>query len=167
MNYRQILARTKDKDNLKVTLKETREKGVGLFAAKEIKDGEIIAFYKIKIFRKKGYKSPTNFTYSFEIYRKNGKAYKTLIGDLDKDSFPKVVDNIAFWAPFANEPTKDEMVNSEIEIDLKGNYAHRKYSSPGETMIYKLIATKEIELDEEILWFYGEDYERNYEIGKY
>lgn len=166
MDYSKILAKTKDKEKLKVTLRKTKEKGVGLFATKQIKDGEDIAYYKIKVFRKKGYKSPTNSVYLFEVYRQNGKSYKTLIGDIDKDSFPQVVNNVPFWAPFANEPTTCESTNSEIEIDLKNNYKTRNYSSPGENMIYKLVATRDIEPGEEILWYYGEDYERGYEVGK-
>jgi len=157
---------TKNKDKLKVILKKTKEKGTGLFATQLIEKDEIISFYKIKIFKKKNYKSPTNFIYSFEVYRKNGKAYKTLIGDIDKESFPQPVDNITFWAPFANEPSKNEEINSEVQLDLKKNYANKNYSSPGDIMIYELKAIKNIEPGEEILWFYGEGYDRDYEIKK-
>ncbi len=159
MNYKKLI-----RPNLKVTLKKTKKKGVGLYATQKIDKGEVIAFYKIKIFRKKDYESPTNSVYLIEVYQKNGKPYKTLIGDIDENSFPEPVDGIPFWAPFANEPSKNEKTNSELEIELKTNYSDRKYSTPGESMTYNLVATKKILPGEEIMWFYGKDYDRDYEI---
>ena len=138
------------KTQLNVILKESRNKGVGLYATKIINKGDVIAYYKFKIFKRKDYDSPTNFKYTFEVYRKNGVEYKTLIGDIDLDCFPEPLDNIPFWAPFVNEPNKNEKSNAEIDIDTKGNYSDKTYSLAGETGIYKLVASKKIKPNDEI-----------------
>lgn len=166
MDYKKILKSTKNRKDLSLTLKESKTKGVGMFATKTIKKGDIIAYYKIKIFKIRDYESPSDFVYSFNVYRKNGEEYKRLIGDIDEDSFPEPENNIPFWGPFANEPSSNQRTNSEIEIDLETNYKNKKFTVPGETMIYKLIATKMIRKDQEILWFYGPNYNRNYKVGK-
>ena len=166
VDYKKILRNTKDKHKLKVTLKETEEKGVGLFATKEIKKGETIAYYKIKVFRTKDYESPTNFVYSFEVYRKNEQAYKRLIGDIYEGSFPEPINNIPFWAVFCNEPSRNERVNCDIDVNTRENYMYRTATKIGDTMIYKLVATKMIRPGEEILWYYGPEYARNYTVRK-
>ena len=156
----------KNRKDLKVKLKKTKEKGLGLFANKDIKKGEILAYYKIKIFRTNTYESPTDSVYIFEVYRKNEEPYKRLIGDIYEDSFPDPVDNIPFWGPLVNEPSQNQRVNAEIDINTKENYKDKTFSSPEETMIYKLVATKKIRKGDEILWYYGKDYPRNYKVGK-
>lgn len=166
MDYKKILRNTKDKNKLKVTLKNTKEKGVGLFARETIKKGEIIAYYRVKIFLYRTYESPTDDVYIFEIYRKNGETYKKLIGDIEADKIPEPINNITFWAPFANEPSSNQKTNAEIDINLEGNYRDKTYSSPGEYATYQLIASRMIRPDEEILWYYGEKYSRNYLVGK-
>ena len=164
MSYDYLIKKNNNK--LSVKLKKTEDKGLAMFATKAIQKGDVIAFYKCKVFLNKTYESPTNNVYIFEIYKKNGEAYKRLIGDIDKDSFPDPVDNIPFWGPFINEPSKNQRVNSEIDINQKENYQDKTFTSPGDTMIYKLVATRKIKPGEEILWYYGKDYERNYQVGK-
>ena len=156
----------KNRKDLKIEVKKSKEKGLSLFAKKPINKGEVIAYYKVKVFRKIGYESPTDSVYLFEVYKKNGEAYKRLIGDIDEDSFPEPKDGIPFWGPLANEPSKNERINSEIDINLKENYVDRTYLSPGDSMIFKLVATKKIKPGDEILWYYGNDYDRNYQVGK-
>lgn len=104
--------------------------------------------------------------YSFGVYRKNEDEYKRLIGDIDLESFPQPINDITFWAPFANEPSKGERCNAEIDIDTKYNYQNKTYTKPGETMIYKLIAKRKISPGDEIMWYYGKGYERNYKVGR-
>jgi hypothetical protein len=164
MDYQKLLKET-NLDNLKVILKKDDEKGVGLFSTKEIKKDEIIAYYRVKIFREKTYNSPTGFVYAHTVYRKNGMSYKLLLGDIDSDCFPLPQDNISFWAPFANEPSANQSVNAKIKINSKNNFKDRNYLQVGETVTYKLVATKSIFIGEEILWFYGENYARNYKVG--
>lgn len=152
--------------NLSVELRETKKKGKGLFATKSIKKGELIAYYKIKVFQKKGYVSPTNSVYLFEVYRKNGEPYKRLIGDVYEDSYPEPLNNITFWAPYANEPSKNQKSNSYIDLNLKENYEGKTYLQDGDIVIYKLVAKKPIRKGQEILWHYGPDYHREYEVGQ-
>jgi len=166
MDYKKLLKNCKN-HSISVTLKNDDKKGVGLYAKKVINKGDVIAYYKIKIFRKKDYESPTDFVYSFEIYRKNGQEYKRLIGDIYEDSFPNPSeDNITYWAPFANEPSENQRTNSEIHINNEETYSNKTFSSPDETVIYKLVANKMIRPGEEILWYYGDQYKRNYKVGK-
>jgi len=166
LDYKNILKSTPNKKELKVTLKSSKRKGVGLYAVKDINKGEIIAYYKIKVFRKKDYISPTDYVYCFEVYRKNGKEYKRLIGDIDEDSFPQPLNGVPFWGPFSNEPSMGERSNSEIEIELDTNYKDRNYSVPGDHMIYSLIAKRKIRKGDEILWYYGDGYDRDYKASK-
>jgi len=166
LDHKRILKKTKNKKDLSVTLKKTKLKGVGLYATKHIKKNEIIAYYKIKVFRTKGYESPTNFMYSFEVYKKSGDEYKTLIGDLDLNSFSDPVDDITFWAPFANEPTKSQRSNAELDQNTDGNYKNKTKVKIGQYMIYHLVARKDIKPGDEIMWYYGPDYERDYIAGK-
>ena len=160
MDYRKLIKGKK----LLVTLKKDPVKGVGLYAREKILKGDIIAFYKIKVFLLKDYE--TDGVYSFEVYKKNGDEYKRLIGDIYEESFPDPIENIPFWAPFVNEPSKHQRVNSEIDINTEENYKDKRFISPGDTIIYKLVATRKIRPGDEILLYYGKEYKRNYEVGK-
>jgi hypothetical protein len=159
-----ILKETKNLDKLKVTLKKDKVKGTGLYATKNIKKGETIAFYKITAVKYDTYKSPTNSIYTFTIYTAGGNPSKAFLGDIDLTSFPEPKMNIPFWGPFANEPSGDQKVNAEIDTDQKYNYRNRKKLKVGDTLIYNLTATRPIKAGEEIVWYYGEDYKRNYEV---
>jgi hypothetical protein len=151
---------------VKVTLKKSKGKGVGLFATRKIAEGEVIAYYRIKVFRSKDYESPTKGTYLFEVYRKNGDEYKRLTGDIYEGSFPEPIDGITFWAPFANEPTVDQRTNAEIDINLSETYNDKTKTMVDDIVDYKLIATRPIAAKDEILWYYGDRYSRNYKAGK-
>ena len=148
-------------EGLKVELRETENKGYGLFAIKPIKKGEVIAYYKIRVFKSNNHK--TDYVYAFDVYRKNGVCYTRLMGDLYKSSFPDPENGITFLAPFANEPIGKEKSNSEIDIRLKETYQNKKkqYLLPGDVLIYHLKATKKIKAGDEILWDYGENYDRS------
>lgn len=162
MNYEKLIQGKK----LAVTLKKDPIKGVGLYATEKIFKYEVIAYYKMKVFSNKDHE--TDGVYIFELYKKNGDTYKRLIGDIYEGSFPEPIEGVPFWAPFVNEPNKNEKSNSRIDIDLKGNYQkqNRTHLSLGDTVIYKLVATKTIKPGSEILWYYGSDYSRNYAVSK-
>lgn len=164
LDINQILSKTPNKDKLKIILKHDNIKGSGLFATKNIKKGELIAYYKMKVFDYRTYISPTNYVYAFDIYTKTGRGSKALIGDIDLNSFPEPIKNIPFWAPFANEPSPNQPLNAEIDTNLKENYSNRAHVKQGSFMIYKLVATQNIKPDEEITIYYGKDYVRNYEL---
>lgn len=167
LDHKHQLKSTKNKDKLKVTLRKDKLKGVGLYAKKNIKKGEIIAFYKLKVFIEKKYKSPTNYVYTFDIYDKRGKTLKKYIGDITERSFPKPYKNIPFWAPFANEPSINQKGNSSIDINEKKNSkANNGKIKEGDKVVYFLVADRDIKKGEEILWYYGDTYDRDYEVNE-
>lgn len=149
MDYKKLIKGKK----LAVTLKKDPVKGVGLYARENIKKGQVVAYYKIKVFLTKHLES--NGIYTFEVYKKNGDAYKRLTGDIYRDSFSEPINDIPFWAPFANEPDKSQRTNAVIDLDLSGNYIERSHLSPDDIVIYKLTASKAIKAGSEIMWYYG------------
>lgn len=172
VNHQKIIDKTPHKDLLKVEMKLSDGKGMGVFATKKIKKGETIAYYRIKVFKTKGYESPTDFVYSFEVYKKNGTEYKTLIGDIYRGSFinPKLDKTseegtyITYWGPFLNEPNKSkgEKINAEVELNLKDQYKDKKTTQVGDIITYSIVATRDIEPGEELMWYYGSQYPRDY-----
>ena len=162
LNMDKVLEKTPNKHELKVTLQKDLVKGVGLYATKLIKKGEVIAYYRIKTFIWLKYKSPTNFVYGFEIYTKTGKESKKLIGDIDLTSIPDPENNIPYWGLFVNEPFKDQKLNAEIDLDLNNNYNATNKCVADRYLRYKLTAIRNIEPGQEITLNYGEDYPRSY-----
>lgn len=164
LDINKIIARTPNVDKLKIILKHDKIKGTGIYATKNIKENELIAYYKMKIFDYRTYNSPTNCVYAFDIYTQTGRESKNLIGDIDLSSFPNPLKDIPYWAPFANEPFPDQQLNAEIDTNLSENYANRKRARVGSYMVYKLVATKNIKPGDEITIYYGKDYKRNYDF---
>lgn len=162
LDINNIMSNTPNANKLKVTLKKDDVKGTGIYATKVIKKGELIAYYRMKIFDYRVYESPTNNVYTFDIYTKTGNGSKILVGDIDLTSFPKPVKNIPFWAPFANEPMPNQKLNAEIDVNLQENYKTRKIARAGQYMTYKLVATRLINPGDEITIYYGKDYARSY-----
>jgi len=153
---------TKEYD-LNVALKNGK-KGTSLYAIKPIKAGNIIAYYKFLIY-KDGYNGLDNNKYTMGVYKKNNMINMKLIGDIYEGSldFPKY--NIPFWGHFANEPSKNEKSNCIIDANIKSNYKNRNTVYEGDTMVYKLIAKRNIKPGDEILWYYGNLYSRDYEVN--
>jgi len=166
LNMDKILKNTTNIDKLKVTLKHNEIKGTGLYATKHIKNDEIIAYYRITAFDYHRYTSPTNYIYAFDVYTPTGRESKNLIGDIDLNSFPKQVNDIPFWAPFANEPSVGQKINSEIDLNIDENYKNKKQKRIKhlQQLTYKLIAKCDIFPGDEITLYYGDEYPRNYEI---
>jgi len=152
-------------DNMKVTL-EKNYKGYSLFATKPIKKGTIIAYYKFLVHKNdSSYKSKKNEMYSITVYTRRGSQHPYLIGDVYEGSLEQPKKGIPFWAYFSNEPSGDQEENAFLDENVKGNYRKRSRVKAGETMIYKLIAARDIEPGEEITWCYGSAYHRNYEAN--
>lgn len=166
LDHELILRNTPNLENLKVTLQKSENKGCGLFATKPIRKGEIIAYYKLKIYNERQYKSPTNWIYSCSVYTKKGDPITCLIGDLYEDSVPPPLNDIPFWGHFANEPNLNERSNSELNTNSKHNYRNRQNFKIGDILLYELVATHYIEPKHEVLWYYGEEYPRKYRVSK-
>ena len=170
LDYKKLLRETPKsiRDKLPVTLKKHRLAGTGLFATKNIKKGQVIAYYRMKVHtdsNKKRYRSPTKCMYCFTIYTKNGNASNNLMGDIDIESAPLPKKSIPFWAYFSNEPSGKQVENAEIDMNLDENYKKRSKVRDGDYMIYKLIATKPIKAGQEVVWCYGGAYDRNYKTS--
>lgn len=150
--------------NLKVALIKT-QKGVSLYAIAPIKKRSIIAYYKFCVYKDEGYKGIRKDMYCMTVYTKNGRPSNTLIGDICVDSLDLPQNGIPFWGYFVNEPEEDEDANAILDLNLKQNYKNRVRVHPGESMTYKLRASRNIQAGEEICWCYGEDYNRDYETS--
>lgn len=154
---------------LKVELKKTRIKGIGIYAKEPIRNGEVIALYQIKVFREKTYESPTNNVYTIGIYTPSGNESKVWVGDIVPESLKNPIKSenkefyIPYWAYFSNEPSLGQVTNAYIDMNLEETYKTRKRIKEGDFVTYKLIATENIEPGEEIVWDYGSGYgKRNY-----
>lgn len=161
------LNKNRSKYKLRVTLKTDAVKGIGLFATQNIAKHDIIAHYKIRVFNSNNYRSETNSIYVFAVFNKSGIPIEHLIGDVDEFCFPQPINNIPFWGQFVNEPSGDQHINAMFNPNLKFNYkTHNRCGfRQGDYLIYSLCAMRNIKSGEEILTYYGDEYERNYDIN--
>jgi len=150
--------------NLKVALRKSKMKGTSLYAAKNIKKGNIIAYYKFKVFKMATHRQVKGGMYGMTVYTKKVRESPTLIGDIYPGSMTSPKRGISFWAYFSNEPAtkpkQDE--NAYLDINVKQNYKDRARVKVGDTMVYKLRASKNIKKGEEVVWCYGGSYGRGY-----
>jgi len=162
-----ILNETTNKEDLKVILRHDEVKGTCLFTTQFIKEGEVVAYYKIRTFKQSIYKSPTNFIYTFSIYGPTGKKSENLIGDIDLESIPNPENNIPYWGQFINEPSKGQDINCEVDPDVNSNFKKigRTRAKCDIYLIYKIIAKRDIEEDEELTFYYGDEYDRDYDLS--
>lgn len=161
-NYAKKLAKGYD---LKVTLKKNF-KGYSLFARKPIKKGNVIAYYRFLLHKyTDDFRGKKGDMYVMSVYNKSGRFNSKVIGDVYEGSLDKPKHNIPYWAYFSNEPSGKQQENAFLDVDPKGNFRNRSTVKAGETMTYKLIASKNIKPGEEICWCYGDSYERNYKAN--
>jgi len=156
---------------LKVELKRSPVKGFGIYATQPIKDEEVIALYHVKVFRNKGYESPTNRAYVIGVYTPSGNESRVWTADIVPESLkPPILSDdegyfIPYWAYFSNEPSPGQTKNAYIDMNEDEIYAERKRIKEGDMITYKLIAIDDINPGEEIVWDYGKEYgERDYEV---
>lgn len=148
---------------LSIELKEDN-KGIGIYATKNIKKNTVISYYKLKVYGN-NYSLPNNNNYSFTLYDKDENPIDKLTGELSIDSIPLPINNIPYWAHLVNEPSMDETENSSIDINTEENYKDRDTITIGDTVIYKLVADTDINIGDQIKWCYGSNYKRNYETS--
>lgn len=152
---------------LKITLKNTKDKGIGIFATEPIHRNDVITYYKLRVSNAQNYKSPTDNVYTFSVYNRNGTVNDDLICDIDENSFHHPIDNIPFWGPFVNEPSLKQTINACFNPNLKYNYKlyKRRGIKRGDSLIYSIFAIRDISIGEEITVYYGDDYDRSYEVN--
>ena len=103
--------------------------------------------------------------YTMTVYGKSGRARDTVMGDIYDGSLEPPKNGITYWAYFSNEPSGDQKENVYLDINTKCNYKNRNRVKVGDTMIYKLVASRDIKPNEEITWCYGDYYNRNYKAN--
>ncbi len=151
--------------DLKVKLKKNF-KGTSLYSKKEIKKGGVIAYYKFLVHKNDdSFNAINDNMYAITVYSKKGRARDSLIGDIYEGSLEPPKNNIPFWGYFSNEPSGKQEENAALDINLKSNYRNRDKVKPGDTIVYKLVATRNIKPNEEITWCYGSAYNRNYKAN--
>ena len=156
---------TKGYEKLRVYLKKSY-KGVSLFAREPIKKGQIVSYYKIKVISERSkVKRVRDGIYTFNIYSKDDEKIKKYYGDICMESLDTPRRGIPFFGYFANEPSNGQVCNTRVDINLKENYSDREDVRPGDFMIYRLIALRDIAIDDEICWYYGDHYDRDYDIS--
>lgn len=160
-----LINNTPNYNKLRVYLKQTN-KGLSLFAREPIKKNHTISFYKLKVISERSkYKPVKDGIYTFNIYTKDDEKSKKYYGDICLESLDKPRRGIPYFGYLANEPSGNQSCNATIEIDLKENYKDRDELKPGDFVTYRLVAMKDIPKDEEICWYYGDSYQRDYEIS--
>jgi hypothetical protein len=119
-------------------------------------------------FKGKGIKMPYKDMYHFTVSSKNDGEYSNLVGDLYKGSLPSPKNNIPYWGYFANEPFYGiERSNAEVDSQTYENFTKkgRTKIKEGDTVTYAVVSTRLIHPGEEILWNYGDSYNRGYKVG--
>ena len=163
MDY--VIANTKGYQDLKIEIRKT-SKGTSLFAREPIRKGNNIAFYKLKIIKERSKKPRVKGgIYTFSIYDKEGEKIKALTGDLCNESLEQPRRGIPFFAYFANEPSAGQKCNAHMDDSLKENYKDRETVDEGDFFTYRLLAMHDIAAGEEICWYYGDHYDRDYEVS--
>jgi len=163
-SYARKLARGHD---LSVSLRKNKYKGTSLYASKPIKKGQIIAYYKFKVYQLDTHRQVKGGMYGMTVYTKSGRTSRNKIGDIYSGSLDVPKRGISYWAYFSNEPSINpkQSENAYLDINLKQNYRNRRNIKVGDTMVYKLRASKNIPKGQEITWCYGGDYGRTYKAN--
>lgn len=151
--------------DIKVALRKHRLKGTSLYAAKDIKKGNVIAYYKFKVYREGKHRAVKRSMYTMTVYTRGYRDSKNFVGDIFAGSMAPPKRGITYWAYFANEPSGKQVENAYLDTNIKQNYRKRSRIKEGDTMVYKLRAERNIKKGEEITWCYGAWYGRTYKAN--
>ena len=116
-------------------------KGRGLFAGRNYQRGSFIAFYTGKWGKKS-----SKFTNEFSV------------GTNDLSLTPRVANPKRHLAAMANEPSENERSNATL---LECYFSKDKK----QFIALALFAVSNISKDSEIMWYYGDDYPRQYNVN--
>ncbi|CAF0926122.1 unnamed protein product [Brachionus calyciflorus] len=161
-NITYLNEQTPNYEHMRTYLKETPNKGIGVFAKRKILADRLVMLYKLKIFNYDNYNSLSGGEYSFKVLKRleNGTEIteESKTADIFDETFGKPRGRIPFWGFLSNEPSLNQSENVRCEIDNQ-----KDVYEEGDIIIYKFLADRDIEKDEEITWCYGDSYIRDYE----
>ena len=66
------------------------------------------------------------------------------------------------WAPYVNEASPGQSYNARFIDPADG----ARRMAAGKLLHYQLVATRDIQVGEEVLAYYGDDYPRDYPIAQ-
>lgn len=96
-NISQIKENTPNYDFFRVYLKESKKKGIGIYASKMIPSNRTIMYYKLKVFEKYKYDLLNHGKYSFVVYKNSCQKDNDKVADIYKNSNPKPRGRKPFW----------------------------------------------------------------------
>ena len=98
-NISYIQEKTQNYDYFRVYLKETKHKGLGVFARRKIQANRTIMFYKLKVFDRNTYIPVSDKKYSFSVYASEDSYERIsgLIADIYFRTNQKPKARIPFW----------------------------------------------------------------------
>lgn len=158
-----------DYKKLNVELRQTRDKGIGLFMTEDVKEGRVIAYYPA-IVRDSSEPGVCGGMYRLSIFDKDDEIESHIAGDVDVAEdrpLPNPINNLPFWAHFANEPSGSQELAAALWFDdpaiyrgRKNYLRHRRRSplEPGDTYILELVSLRDISAGEEVTICYGSSY---------
>ena len=88
-------------------IKKTK-KGISVFAKKDIKKGNVVAYYKFKTYNEDTIKKNTQYLMS--VYTNRGNFSKKLVGNICTESLDIPKYGIPFWGYLLNEPSEDKAI---------------------------------------------------------
>lgn len=175
-------------------IRESEDKGLGMFARKKFQSDEVVAYYRCEVINV-SHHSDSDDTYRMALptwLQHHLQSVGVPVGYIACDilSIPKDVppplNGVPYWGFIINEPSPDETVNVYtddqaqevcVHIDTKQVTAQNiinkiqcvkdwehLFSQHTIYITYVFRAETAIQKGEEILWYYGDTYDRDYAI---
>ena len=147
------------------TLFKDGSMGLGLRAVKSIRRHGVIAYYRMRVSHID--KTEPN-PYLMSLHTFAGYVSKFFVGDVCEVS-PAPRRGIPFVGHLANEACNRASINAEYDSNHQGVYLtpKRKILRAGDIIDYKLVASRDIAIGEEVLVDYGPRYNRHYSSDLY
>lgn len=143
--------------------KKYKNKGYGLCAGKNINKGDVVAYYRSTVYKADGHKRNTSIDYTFNVYSPSGNRNWSLVGDLTPASYQLPCNGVPYWGYLINEPNVGQKSNCYLDKQHAKNFSERKSLKIGDFVVYAIRAKRNIKKGEELMWYYGPYYERDYE----
>lgn len=161
VSYSDILAEVRLEDKVCVT--SIPGKNRGLRALSDLPRNYICAYYPVQIVPVDPDTPASDrsyWMYGTQVYNEKGNVYRKLKGRLAPRSLRRTVyKNKPVVAHFVNEPAPGETENCHV-------FFSSKFVQPGDIDYYPLKTTRAVRRGEELLWYYGDEYDRDYEVGR-